>query len=165
MSQFWQTKSMDELSNEEWESLCDGCARCCLIKLEDEDTGDVHYTDVVCDLLDLNECRCSDYPNRHIRVPDCIKLTPQSLSEIDWLPATCAYRLIAEGKDLYWWHPLVSGDAMSVHSAGIGVRGRCIPEADIAEDDLVERMVTWPLSEAAFPPEYVNETDSTEGSA
>jgi len=148
---------MDELTREEWESLCDGCARCCLLKLEDEDTGEVHYTDVVCDLLELDKCKCTDYPNRQKRVPDCIKLTPESLSTIDWLPPTCGYRLIAEGKDLYWWHPLVSGDKMSVHYSGIGVRGRCIPEADIAVDDLVDRMVTWPLSDAAFGPEEMEE--------
>jgi uncharacterized protein len=161
MPEFWQTRSLGELSSQEWESLCDGCARCCLIKLEDEDSGEVHYTDVVCDLLDLDKCTCSDYPNRHARVPDCIKLTRQTLPEIDWLPATCAYRLIAEGKDLFWWHPLVSGDAMTVHYAGIGVRGRCIPEAEIAEDDLVERMVTWPLSEASFGPDDIGGSTET----
>jgi len=94
-------------------------------------------------------------------VPDCIKLTPQTLSEIDWLPATCAYRLIAEGKDLFWWHPLVSGDAMTVHYAGIGVRGRCLPEAEVAEDDLVERMVTWPMSQASFGPDEVGDGTET----
>lgn len=152
---------MAEFNEEEWESLCDGCARCCLLKLEDEDTGEVHYTDVVCDLLDLEKCHCSDYPNRHVKVPDCIKLTPESLAEIDWLPSTCGYRLIAEGKDLYWWHPLVSGDRTTVHYAGIGVRGRCIPEADVTVEGLVERMVTWPLSEAHFPPgEGVDEPET-----
>ncbi len=161
MPPFWQTKSLDELTGEEWESLCDGCARCCLIKLEDEDTGEIHYTDVVCDLLDLEHCRCSDYPNRQERVPDCIKLTPQNLSTIDWLPPTCGYRLVAEGKALYWWHPLVSGDEMSVHYSGIGVRGRCITEAEIAVDDLVERMVSWPKSKAHFgPDEHTEESTS-----
>ena len=161
MSNFWQTKSIDTFSTQEWESLCDGCARCCLIKLEDEDSGEVHYTDVVCDLLDPDKCHCSDYPRRHTLVPDCIKLTPQTLAEINWLPPTCGYRLIAEGKDLYWWHPLVSGDRMTVHYAGIGVRGRCIPEADIDVDDLVDRMVTWPLSEAAFGPDDMDEEPQT----
>lgn len=157
MPNFWQEKSLDKLTRKEWESLCDGCARCCLVKLEDEDTSEIFYTDVVCVLLDLEKCRCSDYSNRHARVADCIKLTPESLSNIDWLPATCGYRLIAEGKDLYWWHPLVSGDEMTVHYSGIGVRGRCIPEAEVAEDDLVEHMVTWPLSEACFGPDVPDE--------
>ena len=143
---FWTTKSLSELTPDEWESLCDGCARCCLVKLEDIDTGELHYTDVACALLNLKVCRCTDYARRAEHVPDCVQLTPQRLDEIDWLPETCAYRLISEGKDLYWWHPLVSGSANTVHEAGVSVRGRVVSESDVAHSDLEERCVTWPYS-------------------
>lgn len=126
---FWKTKSLDEMSSAEWESLCDGCARCCLVKLEDEDTGDVHLTRLSCALLDPGTCRCSDYPNRFARMPDCVEISPAKLKEIDWLPPTCAYRLVQEGRDLFWWHPLVSGDPETVHAAGISVRGWTKSEA------------------------------------
>ena len=139
---FWRRKSLARMSREEWESLCDGCAKCCLIKLEDEDAGAVDYTDIACRLLDLGTCRCTDYPARSRRVPDCVVLTPDKTTQFGWLPSTCAYRLIAEGKDLAWWHPLVSGDPETVHSAGISVRGRVVPEE--RGDDPEDRVVTWP---------------------
>ena len=129
------------MSTTEWESLCDGCARCCLNKLEDWDTGEVSYTNVACRLLDLGSCRCTDYPNRKRFVPDCLILSVNALEEMDWLPETCAYRVVADGKDLAWWHPLVSGDAETVHQAGISVRGRVISERRAG--DLTDHIVDW----------------------
>ncbi len=133
------------MTEAEWESLCDGCARCCLVKLEDEDTGKIHHTDIACRLLDGKTCRCTDYPRRAKRVPDCVTLTPHEVRTLTWLPPTCGYRLVAEGKDLYDWHPLKSGDPDSVHDAGISVRGR----VHCSEDDLNinrwhERIKRWP---------------------
>ena len=121
---FWHRKSLSEMNRKEWESLCDGCARCCLVKLEDAATARIYYTDVACRLLDKNTCRCTDYGHRKRRVPDCVQLTPRRAAAYGWLPPTCAYRLLAEGSPLYWWHPLVSGDPATVHQAGISVRGR-----------------------------------------
>ena len=139
---FWRRKSLDEMSTTEWESLCDGCARCCLIKLEDEDTGKLDYTDVACRLLDHRTCRCSDYSNRRSRVPDCVNLTPAAVRNLRWLPDSCAYRLIAEGEDLAWWHPLVSGDPETVYEAGISVRGRIVAEESGIDPE--DRIVDWP---------------------
>jgi uncharacterized cysteine cluster protein YcgN (CxxCxxCC family) len=133
---FWEEKTPAEMTPTEWESLCDGCGRCCLHKLEDADTGEVYYTAVACRLLDLHKCRCRDYENRMERVPDCLQLTPESLAESHWLPRTCAYRLRFEGRPLTWWHPLVSGDRGSVHAAGISIRDRGIPETAVDTTDL-----------------------------
>jgi uncharacterized cysteine cluster protein YcgN (CxxCxxCC family) len=143
---FWRRKTLTEMTAEEWESLCDGCGRCCLNKLEEEDTGRIYYTDVGCRLLDGEACRCRDYPHRSEQVADCVRLTPESVSTITWLPPTCGYRLILEGRDLYWWHPLVSGDAETVHAAGISVRGKVgASEEDVPDADLEDRIVDWPL--------------------
>lgn len=131
---FWRRKSLVEMSEAEWESLCDGCGQCCLVKFENEETGEIIRTEVACKLLDLHTCRCSDYPNRQQKVPGCLRLRPEQVLDLPWLPGTCAYRLLAEGKELEPWHPLVSGDPESVHAAGISVRGRVFSEADI--DDL-----------------------------
>lgn len=124
MEPFWKNKPLLAMSEAEWESLCDGCGKCCLAKLEDEDTGEIFFTSVGCRLLDDGLCRCRDYENRSDRVPDCIRLTPQNVRTISWLPMSCAYRLVAEGQDLADWHPLISGRAESVHEAGISMRGR-----------------------------------------
>jgi len=142
---FWRTKPLAEMTKAEFESVCDGCARCCLVKIEDADTGRVHYTDVACKLLDTKSCRCSDYGHRRRRVPDCLKITPKTAKSYAWLPPTCGYRLLAEGRDLYWWHPLVSGDRGTVHAAGISVRGRVAGlEDDFSDDELAHRLVLWP---------------------
>ncbi len=141
---FWRTKTLDEMTAAEWESLCDGCGRCCLNKLEDFDTAEIVWTDVACRLLDQGTCRCTNYPGRQAEVPDCIQLTPESVRSLSWLPPTCGYRLVEEGRDLYWWHPLVSGDGETVHQAGVSVRGRTVSETDWPVDTLEERIATWP---------------------
>ena len=139
---FWKLKSLADMSKAEWESLCDGCGRCCLNKLEDADTGRIYHTDVVCRLLDEQTCRCASYEERKRYVPECQILTAQNLKRYPWLPSTCAYRLLSEGKDLRWWHPLVSGDPETVHEARISVRGRVVSERDT--DDLENHVVSWP---------------------
>ena len=143
---FWQRFRLDEMSEAEWESLCDGCGRCCLNKLEDMDTGEIYWTDVACRLLDDESCRCSDYANRQAQVHDCVRLKPENVHGLRWLPPTCGYRLVDEGRDLYWWHPLVSGDPETVHAAGISARGRAINENEIDLDDLEDYVVDWPLT-------------------
>jgi len=135
---FWQRKTLAELSPPEWEALCDGCGQCCRHKLEDADTGEVYPTKIACQLLDTQSCRCTDYANRHQTVPECIELTSKSISRYHWLPETCAYRRLAEGKDLDWWHPLVSGDPNTVHTAGISVQGQLINELDLAANAELE---------------------------
>jgi len=119
------------MTTEEWESLCDGCALCCMHKIEDEDTGEIFYSDLACKLLDLSTCRCSDYTNRVSKVPECLRLTPGDEKAFEWLPATCAYKRIANGQDLLPWHPLVSGTPESVHEAGISIMGKAVSENDI----------------------------------
>ncbi len=142
---FWKRKSLSEMSKAEWESLCDGCAKCCLEKLEDSETGHIEFTDVACKLLDIGVCRCKQYATRKRIVPDCEVLTPDNILALSWIPATCAYRRLAEGKGLPDWHPLVTGDPESVHRAGVSVRGRVISEDDVDNpEDLEDRIVTWP---------------------
>ena len=143
---FWKTKSLEQMTRAEWENLCDGCGRCCLNKLEDEDTGEFIYTRAACKLLDLGTCRCGDYPNRATKVPDCVTLTPQNVPTLGWLPATCAYRLLDEGKPLAWWHPLVSGDPATVIAAGISVKDEAYSENGHTTDDLVDHI--WKLPKA-----------------
>ena len=141
---FWETKSLQQLTQREWASLCDGCARCCLIKLEDDESGNVHYTNVVCDLLDLETCRCTEYQERSTLVPECVVITPEVLDQLHWMPSTCAYRLLWEGKPLPEWHPLITGDPNSVHLAGISVRGRVFRQCDVTGSDLQDYLVDWP---------------------
>jgi uncharacterized cysteine cluster protein YcgN (CxxCxxCC family) len=139
---FWTEKSLAEMSVSEWEALCDGCARCCLHKLEDDVTGEVHYTAVVCRYLD-QACQCTDYGNRHRNVPDCVELNQDNVMQFKWLPTTCAYRLVAEGKDLFDWHPLVSGDPDSVHLAGISVKDKTLSEHYVHPDGYAEHVIRW----------------------
>ncbi|MCP1675196.1 putative cysteine cluster protein YcgN (CxxCxxCC family) [Natronocella acetinitrilica] len=141
---FWETKQLDEMTAKEWESLCDGCGRCCVHKLEDEDSGEIAYTDIVCFLFDCDSCRCGDYANRTRRVPDCLQLTPELVRSLPWLPQSCAYRRIEEGRGLAWWHPLVSGSRDTVHAAGASVRGRVILEQHVHPAMVDERITDWP---------------------
>jgi len=134
------------MSAAEWESLCDGCGKCCLLKVEFEDTGEVEATCVACTLLDAETCRCGDYANRFERVSDCIDLSRTDPGALPWLPSTCAYRLVGEGKPLQWWHPLVSGDPETVHAAGVSVRHKTISEDDLSDEaELVHYLVDWKL--------------------
>jgi len=141
---FWEEKSLAEMTAAEWESLCDGCGRCCLVKLEDEETGSIITSDVRCQLLDGDTCACTDYPGRFRKVPDCIKLTPQNVPTIKWIPVTCAYRRLHEGKGLAWWHPLVSGDPQTVVDVGVSVTGRTFDEREIGPDEWEDHAVDWP---------------------
>jgi uncharacterized cysteine cluster protein YcgN (CxxCxxCC family) len=140
---FWQTTPLDQMTPGQWESLCDGCGKCCVIKLEDADDGTVHYTDIGCKLLDNDTCRCKDYANRKTVVPDCIILTPGDLDAVPWMPSTCAYRLIHEGRPLPEWHHLVTGDPMSIHRAGQSVSGKIFFEGDVDEDDYPDHIKDW----------------------
>jgi uncharacterized protein len=143
---FWRRKPLEKMTNSEWESLCDGCGKCCLNKLEEEGTDRTFYTDVGCRLLDGDTCRCRDYKHRLKKVEDCVRLTPKNLKRIVWLPPSCAYVLVSEGKDLYWWHPLVSGDPETVHTAGVSVRGRVRAcETKVPDEELEDYIVNWPL--------------------
>ena len=149
---FWEDKTLEEMSTSEWEALCDGCGRCCLMKLEDEDTGEIYNSDVRCRLLNGDTCRCSDYPNRQSKVKDCIKLTPDNVGTIDWIPKSCAYRRLAEGRGLAWWHPLISGDPETVVTAGVSVRGRTVAEGEVTPGTWEDHVAEWPAFE---PPERI----------
>lgn len=144
---FWERVPMAEMSQEQWESLCDGCGRCCLNKVEDWDTGEIIWTDLACRLLDHESCQCKDYANRFEKVPECLQLTPQSVQEITWLPPSCAYARLRDGKPLLWWHPLLSGDPDTVKAAGIAVRGRIKSETGVPIEEYEEHLVSWPVVE------------------
>lgn len=138
---FWKTKSLMEMTPDEWELLCDGCARCCLHKVECKDKGEVFYTNVACRLLDIWTCRCTSYEERINLVPTCLVMTPAKARELHWLPDTCAYRRLALGKELEWWHPLVSGDPNTVHQTCISVRGKVVPEEIVPPDQLEDHII------------------------
>lgn len=153
---FWQTKTLAEMTDAEWESLCDGCAKCCLVLIEDEDDGTVWETDVACRLFDPDKRKCTDYGNRHARVPDCVRLTHENAGALPWMPQTCAYRRLARGEGLPDWHPLVTGDPASTARAGMATRKNLASEADIDPDDLEDRIVIERLS-ARKKPEYTDD--------
>jgi len=137
---FWKRKSLAEMSQQEWEALCDGCALCCLQKLEDEDTGEIYFTDIACRLLDVKTCRCTDYVARASQVASCLVLSAGEPETFRWLPGSCAYRLLAEGRDLPQWHPLVTGDAASVHEAGISAKGKAVSETVSTQWTVLQRL-------------------------
>lgn len=143
MSDWWQNTSLAELDEQQWEALCDGCAKCCLHKLEDEENGEIFYTKVRCRYLQEESCRCSDYPQRSVIVPSCIRLERSNVAQLDWLPSTCAYRLRAQDQPLPEWHYLVSGDRNAVHRAGVSIRGRAISDEYVHPDGFDEHIVTW----------------------
>lgn len=142
---FWEHKPLTKMNKAEWEAVCDGCGKCCLNKLEDEDTGEVAMTRIACRLLDNETCLCSQYPIRHQFVPECIVLTPKTLEDnLYWLPSTCGYRLLHEGRKLYDWHPLIAGDSETMHAAGVTMQGRTIPEFEVHEDDWEDHIIEEP---------------------
>lgn len=143
VTEWWNTLPLGELDRQQWEALCDGCAKCCLHKLEDADTGEVFYTRVRCRYLREASCSCSDYPRRSVMVSHCISLEPDNVASLDWLPATCAYRLRAQGSPLPAWHYLVSGSRESVHEAGVSIRGKAISDEFVHPDGYDEHIVTW----------------------
>ncbi len=137
---FWQSKPLEEMTPEEWEALCDGCSQCCIVKFEDVDTKEIFFTDVVCQYLDLEACRCTAYTDRSRLVPTCLVLTPSLVRQLPWMPKTCAYRLLAEGKSLPGWHPLVSGNPDTVHRSGASIRGKVVSEKGIPEAELEDHI-------------------------
>ena len=143
MDKFWQTKSLKQLDSREWEALCDGCAKCCLVKLEEYDSGEIFHTNVTCELLDIETCKCSNYEGRHSVVNDCINLNQDNIHTLGWLPKSCSYRLIADGKGLPDWHYLVSGSSQTVHSYGASLQGWVVPELDVSDDDIEDHIIRW----------------------
>jgi uncharacterized cysteine cluster protein YcgN (CxxCxxCC family) len=143
MDKFWQTKTLKEMDSKEWEALCDGCAKCCLVKLEDHDSGEIFHTNVTCELLDIETCKCSNYEGRHSVVTDCINLDQDNIHTLGWLPKSCSYRLIADGKGLPDWHYLVSGSSQTVHSYGASLQGWVVSELDVSDDDIEDHIIRW----------------------
>jgi len=142
---FWETKTLEQMSPEEWELLCDGCGKCCLHKLQDDKTDDIYYTSVACDYLNLTNCLCKDYVNRKSLVPECIVLSKDNMKQFTWLPSTCAYRVLAEGGKLSDWHPLISSRDDSVHQAGVSVRSYAVAESEIEVKDFEDYIVQWDI--------------------
>ena len=142
---FWETVPLEDMTRPEWEALCDGCGKCCMNKLEDDDTGAVAFTRVACRMFDDTTCKCSQYPIRHQFVPECIVMTPQNIeNHMYWLPQTCAYRLLHKGEPLYNWHPLITGDPASTLEAGVSMRHLTIPENEVDDDDWEEHIIAEP---------------------
>ena len=142
---FWEKTPLNRLTQKEWEALCDGCGKCCLNKLEDEETGEVALTRVACRLFDDTTCRCAQYDIRHQFVPECISLSPQNMDRnMYWMPETCAYKLLYQGKPLFDWHPLISGTAQSVHDAGVSMQGATLPEFEVDEDEWEDHLIEEP---------------------
>ncbi len=142
MDQFWQHKTLVQMTESEWESLCDGCGKCCLNKLIDDETEKLHFTNVACKLLNTKSCRCKKYEQRFKLVPDCVKVSLEDIDQFHWLPKTCAYRLLVEGKSLPEWHPLLTGNQSAMHAGGFSIRGKVVSE--LAAGDLEDHVVDWP---------------------
>jgi len=140
-TKFWLTTALEDMNDQQWESLCDGCAQCCAHKVQDEETEEIFFSNVVCRYLDTNKCQCSVYQDRHTHVPDCIKITPENAKTLSWIPQTCAYKRLANGLPLPKWHPLETGDPQSTHNANISIINKVINEADINMDDLEDYLV------------------------
>ncbi len=156
LAPFWRAKTLDELKHREWEAVCDRCGLCCLVKLQDADSGTVVYTDVACNYLDIDTCRCTVYGCRQERVSECLQLTPENLSQVNWLPPTCGYRLLREGRPLPPWHPLVSGHGRSVHQALCSARHIAVAPDQISDQELVNHVIDL-FAEAPFLPSLVRE--------
>lgn len=144
MANFWENKTLSQMSQQEWESLCDGCGKCCLNKIIDDDTEELHFTNVACHLLHTKSCRCKKYEQRFELVKDCVKVSLEDIDQFHWLPASCAYRLLVEEKPLPEWHPLITGSQSAMHKAGCSIRGKIISETAINPDNLEDYIVTWP---------------------
>jgi uncharacterized cysteine cluster protein YcgN (CxxCxxCC family) len=159
---FWETKTLIEMNSQEWEALCDGCGLCCLVRFEDEDTMEVIPTRVHCKLFDPDKCSCSDYANRKEHVPDCIKLTPNNIENLLWMPFSCAYRRLHEGKTLPEWHHLITGDRETVHRSGVSIRGQTISELALGDPEEALDFAAWDLSEdrSDWPAEDIDESES-----
>ncbi|MGZ8158234.1 MAG: YcgN family cysteine cluster protein [Methylobacter sp.] len=141
---FWKTKKLSEMTTEEWESLCDNCGKCCLHKLEDEDTGDIYFTSVACKLIDLDTCRCTRYAERTQLIPECLDLIQLDFANYHWLPETCAYRLLNDGEELPAWHPLLSGRPDSAQSVGVSISRYAIKESEVDDiEDLEDHIIEW----------------------
>ena len=140
---FWETVKLEDMTVDQWEAVCDGCAKCCLLKLEDEDSGEIAYTRLHCKLLDSETCKCADYENRKTHVPDCVILTPKSVSELKWMPKSCAYKVLHEGGRLPDWHHLLSGDKDAVHAKGQSIKGRTVSEETVLEEDQIDWIIDW----------------------
>jgi len=143
---FWEEKNLEQMTEAQWEALCDGCGRCCLVKLEDEDSGEIYTTSVACRLLERESCKCCDYENRFASVPDCLDLRKEQLAELSWLPQTCAYRLIFEGKQLADWHPLIAGNDAKMQANGISISGQTVSEDNIEMEELGNYLHEWPIA-------------------